>query len=384
MSWNWSNFWNDINWGQVLQTGLTIGGTVYSAEQMKQVYDNLPNASSLLKDTYTFYNDPVNRAGLTDMENWQAQRSHELSRTGIENYLTNANEYAPAIDQLNVDSRNRMNTGNLQALMGAAYDPSKSAAENIASIDRNANPELYAQAHRMGGRQYNNHQLLGGLSGTAAQAGSGLNDYMSAQAMRGLMNNGQLSARDQRDAQEMSRSAYNDRGRVRDSGAVVGELVANENLQRQRREEARNYAFNAEGNNQRYGLANAGFQNDMTRTNLDLANQRDIYNTQLHQQDFSNQMALDQSAYNAYAGLRQDPWSAYMNQQSPNVLSTQGVSATGGATGTAGQFTTGDAFSLNNATAGMNANARIAAGNAQANIYAGGLSAWGSILGQEP
>jgi len=370
-----------FDWLKALEIGATIGGTVYSAQQMKEIYENMPTSSDVLKDTMGFYNDPANRAGLSDMARWQAQESADLSRIGVGNYLETANLFGKDIDKLNVDSRNRMNTGNLQALMGAAYDPSKSAAENIASIDRNTNPELYAAAQRMGGRQYNDHQLLGGLSGTAAQAGSGLNDYMSAQAMRGLMNNGQLSARDQRDAQEMSRSAYNDRGRVRDSGAVVGELVANENLQRQRREEARNYAFNAEGNNQRYGLANAGFTNDMTRTNIDTANQRDIYNTQLRQQDFSNRMNLDQSAYNAYAGLRQDPYSAYMNQQSPNVLSTQGVYQSGGAQGAAGQFGVGDAFSLNNALTGMNTNARIAGANAQADIYGGGLSAIGSILG---
>ena len=69
-----------------------------------------------------------------------------------------------------------------------------------------------------------------------------LTDTMSAQALADLQNNGQLSNRDKYDASQIARSAGAARGNLMGNSTIFNEYLNNENLIRDRRNEARNFA----------------------------------------------------------------------------------------------------------------------------------------------
>lgn len=125
----------------------------------------------------------------------------------------------------------------------------------------------------------------------------------------------------------------------------MGEIANNEALRRARRNEAWSYAGQAGGMEQGYNLANQGAVNAMTSQNLNVAHDSDMFNANLRNQDFGNQMQLMQMGMNAYSGLRQNPYGALVQGGAPiNMGSIGGQSAVG----------VQDAMNMNNALTGMN------------------------------
>jgi hypothetical protein len=91
----------------------------------------------------------------------------------------------------------------------------------------------------------------------AAQTGSALGGSLQDQAKAALLLGGDLSAREIRDAQQASRSAYADRGIVRSDAAVFDELKSNEASRRARENERRDFAMGVDSLYQGERMANA-------------------------------------------------------------------------------------------------------------------------------
>jgi len=94
--------------------------------------------------------------------------------------------------------------------------------------------------------------LMGGIAQNGAQTANairGINPEQSAlmanlteQAQTELSQNGQLSARDKYNAAQTARSAGGARGNIMGNSTIFNEFLNNENLQRERQNNARNFA----------------------------------------------------------------------------------------------------------------------------------------------
>jgi len=223
---------------------------------------SVPDDRSLLKEGQT----------TLDAQKQLAPQSYELysqwapqyAQAGAQNYLQAAQTLYPALaGQIN-SADDLYRQGLLQSL--------QSNGQGMYSALQNLNP---------------------------AQAG--LMNTMSAQAQDELNLNGELSARDKYDMAQLARSSGGARGNIMGNSVVFDEMLNNENLQRTRRENARNYASGV-----------AGMENDFYSTpGLAL----------LTASSQAPQLGANAAMQSAYM-INADTYNPYMNQYAMDLYNT--------------------------------------------------------------
>lgn len=121
-----------------------------------------PAAATWNDEMEALYQEKVRDGSAADMTRsaWLADAAQKFPNDSRFNAFREANSYvgvmenlAPRMDELTAESNTRQRTNDLRDVMGDAYDPNKSMAENISSIDRAANPEMYAAAEQISGTE---------------------------------------------------------------------------------------------------------------------------------------------------------------------------------------------------------------------------------------